>query len=286
MTTTIRNPIEWGADQLRLAGVAIGSAGRAVAEVERVDHVVPAARIGMGDIKAALEAGWHDFIACRTDVIYLCLLYPVVGLVLAYIAVGHGLLVLLFPLASGFALVGPIAGLGLYAMSRNHEHRGSIAWRDAFGVLSAPSFGRITILALAMIGELLVWLWVAFALYVVTLGPRPPVSMRAFIDAVWATPAGHAMAVIGVILGFVFAVLALFLFLAFPLLLDRDVGLGNAVKSSILAVWANKATMAVWGLIVAVALVLGSIPAFVGLVVVLPVLGHATWHLYRRVLPG
>lgn len=285
MTTTIRNPIEWGADQLRLAGVAIGSAGRAVAEVERVDHAVPAARVGLSDIGASLVAGWDDFLSCRTDIIYLCLLYPVVGLVLAYVAVGHGLLVLLFPLASGFALVGPIAGLGLYAMSRNREQGGKIGWSDAFSVLGAPGFGRIVILALAMIGELLVWLWVAYALYVVTLGPRPPVSMHAFLDAVWATSAGHAMAIIGVILGFGFAVAALLLFLAFPLLLDRDVGLGVAVRSSIAAVWANKATMAVWGLIVAAALVLGSIPAFVGLVVVLPVLGHATWHLYRRVLP-
>ena len=283
--TTIRNPVEWGADQLRLAGTAFGSTGRAMSEAEHGAAPVAVATIGMGDIRAALRAGFEDFLACRTDVIFLCVFYPVVGLVLGYVVFGHGLLVLLFPLASGFALVGPVAGLGLYAMSRARERGGTMRWGDAFGVLAAPGFGRIALLSLAMVVELLVWLWAAFALYVLTLGPKPPVSLRLFVHDVVATPAGHAMAVVGVVLGLGFAVLALLLFLAFPLLLDRDVGLAVAIRASVRAVMANKRTLAVWGLIVACALALGSVPAFLGLVVVLPVLGHATWHLYRRVMP-
>lgn len=284
--TTIRNPVEWGADQLRLAGTAFGSAGRAVGEAERGAAPIRVATIGMSDIRAALGAGFEDFLACRTDVIFLCVFYPVFGLVLGYVVLGHGLLALLFPLASGFALVGPVAGLGLYAMSRARERGGTMRWGDAFGVLAAPGFGRIALLSLAMVAELLVWLWAAFAVYVLTLGPKPPISMGLFLRDVIATPAGHAMAAIGVLLGLGFAVLALLLFLAFPLLLDRDVGLAVAIRGSVRAVMANKRTMAVWGLIVAGALVVGSIPAFLGLVVVLPVLGHATWHLYRRVMPG
>jgi uncharacterized membrane protein len=282
---TIRNPIEWGADQLRLAGVAMGTAGRAVAEADRGDEPVRIARIGTGDIRAALRAGLDDFLACRTDVIFLCVFYPVAGLVLWWAVFGHGMLELLFPLASGFALVGPVAGLGLYAMSRNRERGGEMAIRDALGVLSAPAFGRIVVMSLIMIGELLVWLWVAYALYVLTLGPKPPVSLGLFVHDVLNTPPGQAMAAIGIVAGLGFAVLALLLFLAFPLLLDRDVGLAVAIRASVRAAMANKAAMAVWGFVVAAALVAGSIPAFIGLVVVLPVLGHATWHLYRRVMP-
>lgn len=284
--TTIRNPIEWGADQLRLAGVAMGSAGRAVAEADHEDRPIRIAEVNIGDIRAALRAGMDDFLACRTDVIFLCVFYPVVGLVLAWAVFGHGMLQLLFPLASGFALVGPLAGLGLYAMSRNRERGGEIAISDAFGVLSAPAFGKIVVLGLMMVAELLVWLWAAWALYVLTLGPKPPVSLGLFAHDVLTTPAGHAMAAIGVVLGFGFAVVALLLFLALPLLVDRDVGLAVAIRASVQAVMANRSTMAVWGLVVAAGLVIGSVPAFLGLVVVLPVLGHATWHLYRRVMPG
>ncbi len=285
MATTIRNPIEWGADQLRLARVAMDAAGRAVAEADHGYGPIRIARIHLGHIGWSLREGLDDFLACRTDVVFLCVFYPVVGLVLGWAVFGHGMLQLLFPLASGFALVGPVAGLGLYAMSRNREQGGTIAIGDALGVISAPAFGRIVMLSLIMIGELLVWLWAAYALYVLTLGPKPPVSLRLFVHDVLNTPAGHAMAAIGVVLGLGFAVLALLLFLAFPLLLDRDVGLAVAIGASVRAVIANKAVMAVWGLVVAVALVAGSIPAFLGLVVVLPVLGHATWHLYRRVMP-
>jgi uncharacterized membrane protein len=284
--TTIRNPVEWGADQLRLAGEAMGSAGRAVADAERSRAPIRIAPIGTSDLRAALRAGLDDFVACRTDVIFLCVFYPVVGLVLAWALSGHGLLPLLFPLASGFALVGPVAGLGLYAMSRNRETGGTMAVSDAFGVLTAPAFGKILVMSAIMVGELLVWLFVAHAIFVLTLGPKPPVSAALFLHDVLMTPAGHAMAVLGIVIGFGFAVVSLLLFLALPLLLDRDVGLAVAIRASVQAVLANKRTMAVWGVLVAAALVIGSIPAFLGLVVVLPVLGHATWHLYRRVMPG
>jgi uncharacterized membrane protein len=103
---------------------------------------------------------------------------------------------------------------------------------------------------------------------------------------VLATPAGWALIGVGVGVGFLFAVLALAIsVVSFPLLLDREVGLGTAIGTSFRAVMANPGTMAVWGLIVAAALVVGSIPVFLGLIIVVPILGHATWHLYREVAP-
>ena len=94
------------------------------------------------------------------------------------------------------------------------------------------------------------------------------------------------MIVVGVSVGFLFALLVLVIsVVSFPLLLDRDVGLAAAVWTSVRAVILNPGPMAAWGLIVAGGLVIGSIPLFLGLIIVMPVLGHATWHLYRKVVP-
>ena len=140
-------------------------------------------------------------------------------------------------------------------------------------------------LGLALLAIFLLWLFTADLIYQATLGPKPPVSITAFIRDVLTTRAGLVMIVAGVGVGFLFALLVLTIsVVSFPLLLDRDVGLATAVWTSIRAVAQNPGPMAVWGLIVAGSLVIGSVPAFLGLIVVMPVLGHATWHLYRRVV--
>ena len=137
-----------------------------------------------------------------------------------------------------------------------------------------------------LIALFMLWLVVAQIIYVVTLGPQPPASVAGFISEVFTTSAGWTMIVVGIGAGFLFALLVLAVsVVSFPLLLDRNVGIGTAISTSMRAVSANPGVMALWGLIVACGLVIGSIPLFVGLVVVLPVLGHATWHLYRKVVP-
>jgi uncharacterized membrane protein len=131
----------------------------------------------------------------------------------------------------------------------------------------------------------LIWLAAAWAIYALTLGPEPPASIGGFIREVFTTERGWALITIGVGVGFLFAVLSLAVsVVSFPLLIDRDVRLSTAVGTSVRAVIANPAGMALWGLAVAAGLVLGSIPVFLGLIVVMPVLGHATWHLYRKVV--
>ena len=157
---------------------------------------------------------------------------------------------------------------------------------DAFGVIRSPGFGAILVLGLVLLAIFLLWLLTANLIYQLTLGPEPPVSLAAFVRDVFTTRTGLEMIVAGVSVGFLFAALVLAIsVVSFPLLLDRDVGLSTAVWTSIRAVAANPRPMAVWGLIVAGSLVIGSIPAFLGLIVVMPVLGHATWHLYRKVVP-
>jgi uncharacterized membrane protein len=242
-------------------------------------------RIKAADLRDALVRGLDDFGAYRTDVIFLCLVYPLVGIALVWLTFGNEFLPLLFPLASGFALVGPVAAVGLYEMSRRREQGISITWADAFGAISSPAFGAILVLGMLLLAILLFWLLVATVIYQLTLGPEPPVSVAAFVRDVFTTRVGWAMIVVGVGVGFLFALLVLAIsVVSFPLLLDRNVGLRTAVLTSISAVAANPGPMAVWGLIVASGLVIGSIPAFLGLIFVMPVLGHATWHLYRKVV--
>ncbi len=283
----IQSPPAWGLDQLRQAAHEVGSARPE--EYWREDlgeGARPAVRhISGRDLWDALGKGLEDFEANRTDVVFLCVVYPVLGLILGRLASGYGLLPLFFPLASGFALVGPFAAIGLYEMSRRREMGQDVRWVDAFHVLRAPSIGSIMLLGMLLIALFLLWLVVAQIIYMVTLGPAPPASVGSFVEDVFTTPAGWLMIVVGIGVGFLFALLALAIsVVSFPMLLDRNVGIGTAVSTSMRAVAANPGTMALWGLIVAGGLVLGSLPLFVGLVVILPVLGHATWHLYRKVV--
>ncbi|HTU53026.1 MAG TPA: DUF2189 domain-containing protein [Acetobacteraceae bacterium] len=282
MAIRSRSPVEWVWEEVKIAVTAVGS----VADNESSAGAAPMVRrIDFADLGLALRRGAADFANFRGDAVFLCLIYPVAGLVFGWLVAGYDILPLIFPLVAGFALIGPLAAVGLNEMSRRSEQREDVTWVDAFGVFRSHAVGKILVLGLLLMMILLLWLVVAGLIYDATLGPKSPASFGAFVHAVFTTNAGWAMIVAGIGVGFLFAVLALAVsVVSFPLLLDRDVRLETAVATSIRAVRTNPVPMAAWGLIVAAGLVVGSIPFLLGLAIVLPVLGHATWHLYRRLI--
>jgi uncharacterized membrane protein len=242
-------------------------------------------KISLTDLGNALRLGWEDFKAIPTHAVVLCVIYPIIGLVLFRLVLGHSLLPLLFPLAAGFTLIGPFAALGLYELSRRRERGEEAAAWDAMHVLSAPSFGAILGLGVFLFALFTSWIAAADAIYVATFGYAPAASIPDFAQRVLTTTEGWSLIIIGCGVGFLFAVVALCVsVVSFPLMLDRHATAIDAIRTSVRAVMMNPIEMAVWGLVVAVLLVVGSLPFFVGLTVVLPVLGHATWHLYRKVV--
>jgi uncharacterized membrane protein len=242
-------------------------------------------KIEPADLLGALKEGLDDFWAMPTHVVFLGLIYPVIGLLLGRAIMGVELIPLLYPITTGFALIGPFAAIGLYELSRRREAGMDTSWKHAFDIVHSPSLPAILALGTLLLSIFVLWIAVADAIYVASFGTREPTSLVEFTRAVLTTREGYYLIIFGNAVGFVFAVLAFSLsVVSFPLLLDRNVGFATAIITSVRAVLANPLTMSLWGLIVATGLLIGSLPLLLGLAIVMPVLGHSTWHLYRRVV--
>jgi uncharacterized membrane protein len=246
----------------------------------------PAVRaIGLTDLRDAVAKGIEDFNAVPTHAVFLGIIYAVLGIILFRLAFGYDVLPLVYPMLAGFILLGPCAAIALYELSRRRERGLDVSAEHLLEVFRSPSIGAIVRLGLVLLAIFFAWLMAAKTMYAQIMGGAVPASLGEFSHQVLTTSAGWQLIVVGNAVGFVFAALALVIsVVSFPMLVDRNVGAATAVRTSVRAVAANPLTMAAWGLFVVAALIVGSLPLFFGLAVVFPVLGHATWHLYRRIV--
>lgn len=242
------------------------------------------AQINLRDITAVLALGLADLRRAPVYGLAIGAFYAVGGIVLYLLATRTGLFFLTYPLAAGFALLGPFCAVALYEISRRLETGQPLSPGAVFGVVVGPGGRSLGWMPMLNLFVFFIWVDVAAALYLGFFGLRRP-DLGGFVVEVLTTWHGLAFLVLGNLVGAIFAV-AVFTatVVAYPLLLDRDSDFVTAIVTSWRAVRANPVPMLGYGLIVAVGLFLAMLPALVGLVLVLPLLGHATWHLYRRVV--
>lgn len=256
---------------------------QAYADVKDVE--IPIRAITTSDVFNALGKGSADFWRHPSHYLFVALIYPVVGIVLAVWSAGGATFPLLYPLATGFALLGPIAALGLYELSRRHERGEDDSPRHALDVVRHPAIGSIAAVGLYLMAVFLLWLAAANVIYEAHFAADRPATLMALITETFTTPRGWGLLIWGNLVGFLFALIVLATTaIAFPLLVDRGGSAGDAIITSVRAFRANPVPMLVWGALVAVTLFVASLPLFVGLALALPILGHATWHLYRKMV--
>ena len=239
--------------------------------------------LALEDLHTALIKGYRDFEAVPSHGVFLVVIYPLIGLVIFRLFVlGLPVLPILYPLAAGFALLGPFAAIGLYELSRRCEQGLDVSPLNVLDVLRAPGAATIGILGLMLLGIFLLWLWAAHAIFLFAFGEVQPATLRELLRMSFTTGAGWKLVLIGNGVGFLFAVLTFCVsVVSFPIALDRNLSAVDAIWMSLRVVAANPLVMAAWGMVVASALALGTLLFLVGLIVVLPVLAHASWHLYR-----
>ncbi len=238
-------------------------------------------KMTLDDIKDALVSGYDDLKASRTDALLMAVIFPVAGVVLAGVVVVQGLLPFVFPLLSGFALLGPMATLWFAAVSRQRERKDD----SAVALFTSSRRKPIQHLCAIVVLMFLAWNAVAGGIYYLTLGSSPDGAGTGFFVRVFTTLPGMEMLIFGCAAGAVFAVATLAVsVISFPMIIDRPVTATQAVAASFHAMARNPVFVFGWGGAVAAGLIAGSIPCLLGLVIVLPVLGHATWHVYRKMV--
>jgi uncharacterized membrane protein len=231
------------------------------------------------DIKNALVLGWDDLRQSRTDALIIGAIFPLAGIIFAAAFVVQAFLPFVFPLLAGFALLGPLATLYFAALSRQREHDDesiTILFRE-------PRLKEIQRLAGTAIMIYLGWNLSAAIIYLFTLGSSNEAANAPFFTRVFTTSAGWELVIIGCAVGAIFAVVTLAIsVISFPVVMDRPVTALQAVGISFQAMLRNPLFVLTWGAVVVAGLALGTVTCLLGMVVVLPVLGHATWHVYKR----
>ena len=249
------------------------------------DEIAEPATIGMTAIGASLRAGWRDFIRAPGFGLFFSTFYVAGGLVLAMVAALSGQEWWLMPFVVGFPLIAPFAAVGLYEVSRRIEAGEPLIWREVLGVVFAQKDRQLPSMAMVILLLFMFWVFVAHTTFALFMGVSALTNITSSAEALMEGR-GLVMLVVGTLIGAGFAaVLFSFTVVGLPLLMDREVDFITAIIASVRAVLANPVVLAVWGALIAAILFLGILPLFLGLFVALPVLGHASWHMYRQLMP-
>lgn len=246
----------------------------------------PAVRtVTAADIRAALDAGLEDFRRAPLYGLFFGAIYAVGGLLLVLAVTAFAMPWLGYPMAAGFALIGPFVAVGTYEVSRRLEAGERLSWGGVLGVVWAQRKREFSWLAFVTLFVFMIWMYQVRLWLAVFLGFHGFDSLASFAVTLFTTPEGLMFLAVGHLIG---AALALVVFaltvVSFPLLLDRDVDFITAMITSVKAVTTSPGPMVGWGVAVALTLLVSAVPMFLGLLITLPILGHATWHLFRRLV--
>lgn len=239
----------------------------------------------IGDLREGLLQGLSDFARAPFLGLFFAAIFVVIGLMVVLSLTAWDIPWLIYPFAIGFPLIGPFAAVGLYEISRQFEQGKEPSWREVFGVIWQQRRRELGWMAFVMLFVFWVWMYQVRLLMALFLGRLSFSSFEGFVSVTFTTTEGVIFLLVGHLVG---AGLALLLFsitvVSMPLLLDRDIDVVTAMITSVRAVAASPFVMLGWGITVTLAVIAGCLPFFLGLLIVLPILGHSTWHIYRRVV--
>ncbi|GAA0471732.1 DUF2189 domain-containing protein [Parasphingorhabdus litoris] len=234
----------------------------------------------ISDLRTALVNGWNDFKAYPLFGLFFGAIYVAAGLFLYFALFERGEIAWLVPLAAGFPLLAPFVAVGLYEVSRRREAGMPMSWRAVLGALRGRGDEQILSMGVILFVAFAFWLMIAHGIFAIFLAES---GIGSESLELFRTTAGIAMLVVGTAVG---ALIALAFYaitvISLPMLVDREVDFITAIIVSLATVRSNKSVMLIWAAMIAVVLFVAMLPLFLGLLVILPVLGHATWHLYRR----
>lgn len=244
------------------------------------------AEIDTTDVMAAIRLGVRDFARAPALGLLFGGVYVAIGVVIVGLTILTGTTFYAVPITLGFPLVAPFAAVGLYEVSRRLERGEPLAWGPVLGVVWAERGRQLPWFGALMVTWFLVYVFFSHTIFALMLGVGVLTDVTGSLG-VYLTPRGLAMLAVQVLIGGIFAFLVFAAcVVSLPMMMDREVDFITAMLTSFRAVAENPVPMTAWAVLIVVGLAVGMVPGFLGLFVVLPVLGHATWHLYRRVLPG
>ena len=255
-------------------------------DISETKPVPEIAELDFSDLKVALGKGWSDFRKAPIYGIIFGAIFAALGVVLYLQFVVWQSDISIVPLAAGFPLIGPFVAVGMYEVSRLIEREESVSWMSVMQAIYAERKRQIPSIAFVVLFIFLIWVYMAHLVFALSFGLKPLTNVMTSTD-ILLTKEGITMLLMGsVVGGFLSFVLFSITVVGIPLLVDREIDVVTAMITSFSLVLNNMVVMMAWGVIVALLLLVAMIPMFIGLIVVLPVLGHATWHLYKlAILP-